>query len=169
MESARRATQPCARQLATAIAFLDADDLWEPAKTALQLAAFAADPGLQLAFGHVRQVVSPDLPTEQAVALSVPDTAQPGLYIGAMLARREAIETIGPSAEDVAVSDASPSSCALASSVGEVMLAETVILRRVHGANHSIQKRGERAEFARLLSVRSIAAMRLPRERAARQ
>jgi hypothetical protein len=33
----------------------------------------------------------------------------------------------------------------------QAMLPETVTMRRVHGENHSIGNRGERAEFARLL------------------
>jgi hypothetical protein len=31
------------------------------------------------------------------------------------------------------------------------MLSQTVTLRRVHGENHSLRNRGERAEFARIL------------------
>jgi glycosyltransferase involved in cell wall biosynthesis len=134
------------------VAFLDADDLWEPEKTALQLAAFEAEPGLQLVFGHVRQFVSPDLEAEVAAGLRVPADPQPGQHIGAMLARREAVEAIGPWPEDVRVSDGL-TFLLRARELGfeQAMLAETVTLRRVHGANHSINNRDERAEFARHL------------------
>lgn len=134
------------------LAFLDADDLWEPEKTALQLAALEAEPRLCLAFGHVRQFVSPDLAAAEAEGLRVPAEPQPGLYIGAMLARREAIEAIGPWPEDVRVSDGL-SFLLRARELGlaQVMLGETVTLRRVHGANHSIHNREERGEFARHL------------------
>src|SRR5262245_39118970 len=36
------------------LAFLDADDVWEPDKLARQLAAFAADPALDVVYGHAR-------------------------------------------------------------------------------------------------------------------
>jgi glycosyltransferase involved in cell wall biosynthesis len=133
-------------------AFLDADDLWEAEKTALQLAAFEAEPRLQLVFGHVRQFVSPDLAGEDAEGLRVPTDPQPGQHVGAMLARRTAIEAIGPWPEDVRVSDGL-TFFLRAGELGleQTMLAETVTLRRLHGANHSIHNCGERAEFARHL------------------
>lgn len=134
------------------VAFLDADDLWQPDKIERQLAAFEARPELQLVFGHVRQFVSPDLPAAEAVTLRIPEEPQPGLYIGAMLARRTAIDAIGPWAEDVRVSDGLTFLLrARELGLAQEMLEETVTLRRVHGANHSIQNRDERAEFARHL------------------
>lgn len=134
------------------LAFLDADDLWEPGKTAIQLAAFEAEPRLQLVFAHVRQFVSPDLPAAEAARLRAPADPQPGQYIGAMLARREAIEAIGPWPEDVRVSDGL-AFLLRARELGleQVMLAETVTLRRVHGGNHSLHNRDQRVEFARHL------------------
>jgi glycosyltransferase involved in cell wall biosynthesis len=147
---ARNAAMRAAR--GSHVAFLDADDLWDAAKTALQLAAFEADPGLQLVFGHVHQFVSPDLAAEEVAALRVPADPQPGAYIGAMLAMRTAVEAVGPWPEDVKVSDGLTFMLrARELGLEQAMLAETVTLRRVHGENHSIRNRGERAEFARLL------------------
>jgi glycosyltransferase involved in cell wall biosynthesis len=134
------------------VAFLDADDLWEREKTALQLAALEAEPGLQLVFGHVRQFVSPDRVDAEAELPAAPAAPQPGLYIGAMLARRSAIDAIGPWPEDVRVSDGL-SFLLRAKELGleQAMLAETVTLRRLHGDNHSIHNRDQRTEFARHL------------------
>jgi glycosyltransferase involved in cell wall biosynthesis len=134
------------------VAFLDADDLWMPEKTALQLAAFEGDPELRLVLGHVRQFVSPDLSTEKAAALSVPPDPQPGAYMGAMLASRTALDAIGSWQEDVKVGDGLAFMLrARELGLRQAMLPETVTMRRVHGENHSIHNRGERAEFARLL------------------
>lgn len=131
------------------LAFLDADDIWEREKTSLQLAAFEAEPRLQLVFGHVRQFVSPDLGAEEAEGLRVPADPQPGQHIGAMLARRTAIEAIGPWPEDVRVSDGL-TFLLRARELGleQEMLTETVMLRRVHGDNHSLSNRDQRREFA---------------------
>ncbi len=138
------------------IAFLDADDVWEPGKTGLQLAALRADPELAIVFGHVRQFVSPELSPERSAALSVPAEPQPGLYIGAMLALRGAVEAIGPWPEDLEVSDGLTFLLRMHElGIANAMLAETVTRRRLHGANHSLDNRGERGEFARLLK-RSI-------------
>jgi glycosyltransferase involved in cell wall biosynthesis len=148
--AARNAARRAAR--GDYVAFLDADDIWETEKTALQLAAFEAEPGLQLVLGHVRQFVSPDLDAETADGLRVPADPQPGLHVGAMLARREAIEAIGPWPEDVKVSDGLTFFLrARELGLEQRVLAETVTLRRVHGANHSIHNRDERVEFARHL------------------
>ena len=134
------------------VAFLDADDRWTPAKTELQLAAFAEDQSLDLAFGQMLQFVSPDLDPAAAAELKVPAAPQPGLHIGAMLASRAAIEAVGPWPEEIAVSDG----LSFLLRVGELglrqkMLPEVVTHRRVHAANHSYRNRGERAEFARYL------------------
>lgn len=133
------------------LAFLDADDLWVPDKTARQLAAFEADPELGLVFGHVQQFASPDLEAG-AVGLNLPSEPQPGLHIGAMLAARAAIEAIGPWPERVEVSDGL-AFLLRAKELGlrHAMLAETVAMRRVHGANHSLRNQDRRKEFARVL------------------
>lgn len=134
------------------LAFLDADDLWEPEKTALQLAAFEAEPQLQLVFGHMRQFVSRDLAEEESEGIRVPAVSQPGRHVGAMLARRAAIEAIGPWPEDLRVSDGLAFLLRVRElGLEQAMLAETVTLRRVHGGNHSIHNRDERSEFTRLL------------------
>lgn len=130
------------------LAFLDADDVWEAEKTTLQLAAFEAEPQLQLVFGHVRQFISPDLADEDAEGLRVPADPQPGQHLGAMLARREAIEAIGQWGE-VRVSDGLTFFLrARELGLAQTMLAETVMLRRVHGGNHSLSNRDQRREFA---------------------
>jgi glycosyltransferase involved in cell wall biosynthesis len=134
------------------IAFLDADDLWQPEKTEVQLAAFERDPSLGLVFGHVLQFLSPDLDPSVAAGLRLPGAPQPGLYVGAMLASRAAWEEIGPWPGDLEISDGLTWLLrARELGIREWMAPQTVTRRRVHGANHSLRYSDRRTEFAHVL------------------
>lgn len=134
------------------LAFLDADDLWVPEKTELQLAAFERDPGLGLVFGHMEQFHTPGIDADLAARLRIPQGPQPGLHVGTAMVSRAAWEAIGPWSEDVKVSDGLAWLLRSRSfGIREEMLPETLARRRVHGENHSLANQGERAEFARVL------------------
>jgi glycosyltransferase involved in cell wall biosynthesis len=136
------------------IAFLDHDDTWEPRKNELQLAALSASESPDMVFGHVRQFFSPDLDPAVALRLKQPEAAQPGLYLGAMLAPRQTWERVGPWERAWEAADGL-AWLVRARGLGlrEAMLPDLVANRRIHGSNQSFQNHDARAEWAHVLKA----------------
>jgi glycosyltransferase involved in cell wall biosynthesis len=134
------------------VAFLDADDLWTADAVAGPLAAFAADSGLQLVFGHVEQFISPDLDEASAKGLRFLRSLQPGYLAGAVLIRRDALVRVGPFREDLVTGDFLDW-MARARDLGlrETLVPEHVLWRRIHGANHGLLRADARSDYARVL------------------
>jgi glycosyltransferase involved in cell wall biosynthesis len=132
------------------IAFLDADDLWAPAKLALQLAAFDARPALGVVFGHLDNFLSPDVGASDGPELGPPI---PGYTSVSMLARRAVFDTVG--AFDVSLAHANDRDwfCRAADAGVEMtMLADVLVRRRLHAGNRSRHLGAQsRAEYLRLL------------------
>jgi len=138
----------------THLAFLDHDDLWDRRKVELQLAALAADPGLEIVFGHALQTADRDLDPELASRLRLSRVLQPGLHLGAMIATRRAFELVGPFAADVRSGDGLEW-IVRARDLGlrELMLDDLVLERRIHGSNSSFANHDSRLEWTRTLKA----------------
>lgn len=136
------------------LAFLDADDVWTPEKTARQLELAAARPELDLIFGHVEQFHSPELPAEFCAGIYCPPGTQPGVLAGTMLARRESFLRVGLFNAQWAVGNF-VDWYARAQEVGlrTEMLPELVLRRRLHRTNTGRVQPAARPDFARILKA----------------
>lgn len=77
------------------LAFLDADDLWQPDKLARQMTAAGKNPAMELIFCGTEQFISPDLSPVQSAALAAHITRSLAPMCGSMLARREIFQRVG--------------------------------------------------------------------------
>lgn len=134
------------------VAFLDADDVWHPRSLRVLAGAFADDPGLELAFGHVRQFISPDLDAAAAGRLTLRSELEPGYLVGASLIRRSALDRVGPFLEEFLTGDFIDW-VARARDLGvrEKLLGDHVLSRRLHTTNHGIVRLDRRVDYAHVL------------------
>lgn len=118
------------------IAFIDSDDLWERDKLELQVEVLRECDEFQLVFGHLVEFLSPDRAAELSGSLRVGTDPVPGLIAVTLLARRTAVERIGPFDEKLRVGEF-VEWMARAHDLGFAsrMLPQIVARRRIHGGN----------------------------------
>ena len=132
------------------LAFLDHDDLWSPDKLELQIASFERNPALELVFGHIQNFFTPEMPDEECKRLAVPLQPLPGLLQGAMLARRQSFDRVGPFSEERSVGDFLDwYGRAMVAQVKVEMIPETVVYRRIHANNYQRTHKYQHREYLR--------------------
>ncbi|MFO1056691.1 MAG: glycosyltransferase family A protein [Dongiaceae bacterium] len=120
------------------LAFLDQDDLWLPRKLALQVAALAADPGLDFVFAQHRIFAEEGARWFRRDALDRVLTAE---LPGTLLVRRSAFDRIGLFREALRLgSDVDWVLRARDAGLRSRPVEEVLLLRRMHVANSSIDE-----------------------------
>lgn len=130
------------------IAFLDSDDLWPLDSLACRAAALATDPALDLIFGHF------DCFLEEPPERSCLGKLQPALLCPGMLARRSAMDRVGPFDRARRLGEfVDWFARARDAGLGSRVLPDLVLWRRVHPGNMVRERRDEFAEYPRLLKA----------------
>lgn len=135
------------------VAFVDADDLWLPEKTAMQVARFEEDPSLDVCVSHIQRFRSSD-------GFRFPPV--PGFITTTMLARRSAFERVGLFDTTRWHSDSTDWFLrAREQGLHTCLMPEALTLHRVHGENLS-QTKGDdaRREFLHLIKQKLDRARR---------
>jgi glycosyltransferase involved in cell wall biosynthesis len=135
------------------VAFLDADDLWVRDKVERQMAAFRADPTLDMVTGYVRQFHSPELAEGIKAQLGGAGTVLAGT-VHALLMRRESFDRVGPLPTQWRVGEFIDW-YARAKELGlsGVLLPEVTVLRRLHTDNMGIRERDARTDYLKILKA----------------
>jgi len=133
------------------LAFLDHDDLWIADKLERQLATLAAQPELDMVFGHVEQFFCPSLSAEERARYRLPPP-MPAYTCPARLVYREAFLRVGPYVTTNQLGEGVDwHARAVDAGLRFEMLEEVVYRRRIHTSNMGITRVNDRSGYARTL------------------
>jgi glycosyltransferase involved in cell wall biosynthesis len=126
------------------LAFLDADDLWQPSKLEHQAALFAARPELDVVYGLARQRWIGGRPPPRASEA----VAVPAYLPSAMLVRRAAFQRVGPFDPRWRLGSVVDwYARSVEAGLLSALLPEVVYERRIHGQNLGITAVKDRSDY----------------------
>ena len=119
------------------IAFISADDVWQPEKLQCQKEILLERPNA-LVFGHMKNFISPELASDEALKIACPKDALPAYSAGTLLTRLDTFNQIGPFNESFSVGEfVEWYGRAKDHQIEVVMIDAVVSMRRLHKSNHS--------------------------------
>lgn len=136
------------------LTFLDADDRFPPDKLAIQIAAFEADPSIDVIYGHVREFVSPDVAPEDAARIRPPVDYHVSHLSGVMLIRRAAFDRVGPWKVGLDVGTGVEwYTRSQEAGLNKAVLPDVLLERRLHLSNNGLRKADHRAQYAGIIKA----------------
>jgi glycosyltransferase involved in cell wall biosynthesis len=140
------------------IAFLDADDLWEPTKLEMQLEALAVDETLEIIFTSLSEFVSPVLERSEGMRAPLDRVAAPS--VPSLLTRRASFDRVGSFVETPAPEEwIDWWARALEAGVRWKVLDQVLVKRRLHPGSRTARDLEYGEAYLRVLR-RSIARRR---------
>ena len=135
--------QGIARSRCGLLSFISHDDQWMPDKLERQVAALAAQPDALLAFTHVQHVLAEGASPPAGFRTTLLEGPVPGFIMETLVARRAAFDNVGLFDPSFAVGeDTDWFARARDASVPTVVLPETLVVKRVHDSNSSLNHAG---------------------------
>lgn len=132
------------------LAFLDADDLWLPEKTAQQL-SLLDDPDVDAVFGSGMNFVSPDR-AEELSSLSFDATIRAAYIPSAMMIKRHVFDAHGSFSTGGSLTDWVEWYLRFLDSGARVALSPTLVVRRrIHGANATMNDPAGMKAYVRMV------------------
>lgn len=142
------------------LSFVSHDDRWMPDKLERQVAVLTAQPDALLSFTHVQHVLAEGAVPPPGFRLELLERPVPGFIMETLLARREVFQRVGRFDPSFAVSeDTDWFARARDHRVETVVLPETLVIKRVHDTNASLNHGGVNQLLLRALR-QSIARKR---------
>src|SRR5664280_1531707 len=134
------------------VAFLDADDLWLPAKLSTEVAYLSAHPEVGYVLVRMQRVLLPGAPWPPGTPATWFQQPQTGTLPSAGLARRSVLESIGPFDTGFRHgSDTEWQARTADAGIRWTLLPVVLVQYRIHGANDSYDNVGMQREMFDLL------------------
>ena len=140
------------RASGTYLAFIDADDLWEPGKLTLQMERLEENPNIDILFAHMQCFLSPELPDEVKTIRECPPDPMPGYIPGTALMKTKSFKQVGLFDPKWRVGEFIDWFTSAKEAGLSFMMEDKVLLRRrIHETNTGVTQRDWRVDYVKVV------------------